>query len=256
MSLNPESIRAYLDRIAYRGSVEPNIDTLRALHWSHLRSVPFENLDIHLGRPIIIDEARFFDKIVKRRRGGFCYELNGMFGALLRELGFDVTLLSARVANDSGGFGQEYDHLTLLVKLDEPWLADVGFGDSFVEPLRLDANVPQKQGNSEYQIEQLDGIWILRRRRQGNDWSNEYAFTLTPRRLEEFEGMCRYHQTSPLSTFTRKRVCSLATAGGRLSLSDTRLIQTHEDTREERQLAGEFEYVRTLRDLFGVELGD
>src|SRR5437762_14222540 len=98
-------VGAYLQRINYRGSPEPNAQTLRELHRAHMLTVPFENLDIHLGRPITLGQAALFDKIVTRRRGGFCYELNGLFAALLRALGFDVTMLSARVARADGSFG-------------------------------------------------------------------------------------------------------------------------------------------------------
>src|SRR6516164_4638735 len=130
-------ISAYLDRIKYSGSSDPTAETLRALHRAHLFSVPFENLDISLGRKIVIDEAAILNKVVYLRRGGFCYELNCAFAQLLRALNYEVTLLSARVARPNGAEGPEYDHLTLRVDLDEPWLVDVGFGDSFLEPLRL-----------------------------------------------------------------------------------------------------------------------
>src|SRR5215211_6629735 len=154
-------IHAYLNRIGYRGTLEPSAATLHALQRAHLLAVPFENLEIHLGRPIVLDQTALFDKIVRRRRGGFCYELNGLFAVLLRELGFEVTLLSAGVARANGDFGPEYDHLTLLVECplsvidsqlqpvvgDQPrttnygprtiWLVDVGFGDSFRAPPRL-----------------------------------------------------------------------------------------------------------------------
>jgi N-hydroxyarylamine O-acetyltransferase len=106
---------AYLQRLNYTGPLTSSAETLRALHQAHLLAVPFENLDIPLGRPIIPEEAALFRKIVEEGRGGFCYELNGLFAALLRELGFKVTLLSARVARAEGGFGPEFDHLTLLV---------------------------------------------------------------------------------------------------------------------------------------------
>src|SRR5262245_34969656 len=109
-------IQAYLDRINYHGPREPTAEALRALHRAHMLAVPFENLDIRLGRPIVLGEAALYDKIVRRRRGGFCHELNGLFATLLRELGFDVTMLSARVARVAGGFGPEFDHLTLLVQ--------------------------------------------------------------------------------------------------------------------------------------------
>src|SRR3989440_10034587 len=130
-------IQAYLQRIDYTGPLVPSAKTLRLLQVAHLRTVPFENLSIHSGEPIVLDDDALFEKIVSRRRGGFCYELNGLFAALLRALGFDVVLLSAGVAHAGGGFGPEFDHLLLVVDLQEHWLADVGFGDSFLEPVRL-----------------------------------------------------------------------------------------------------------------------
>jgi len=133
-----EPTPSYLARIGYSGPIAPTTDTLRAIHHAHLLAVPFENLDIALGRKIVVDEDAFVRKVVEQRRGGFCYELNGAFAALLRALGFRVTLLSACVARDVGGEGPEFDHLTLRVDLEEPWLADVGFGVSFVEPLHME----------------------------------------------------------------------------------------------------------------------
>src|SRR5687768_15235135 len=124
---------AYLERIGYRGPVEPTAETLRRLHVAHLLAVPFENLSIHASEPIVLDDSALFEKIVARRRGGFRYELNGLFAALLGALGFEVEMLSAGVMNSEGEFGPDFDHMALVVKLEERWLADVGFGDSFVE---------------------------------------------------------------------------------------------------------------------------
>jgi len=130
-------VPSYLSRVGYKGSTSPTLETLRAIHYAHLLTVPFENLDIALGRKIALDQDSFIRKIAELRRGGFCYELNGAFAALLQALGFRVTLLSARVARRDGGESPEFDHLTLRVDLDETWLADVGFGESFLEPLRI-----------------------------------------------------------------------------------------------------------------------
>lgn len=131
-------VSAYLERLDYRGPINVSAETLRALHVAHLLTVPFENLDIHLGRPIVLDEKALFAKIVRQRRGGFCYELNGMFAWLLRQLGFEVETLQAGVALEGGGVGPDFDHMTLHVRLDEEWLADIGFGDSFLEPILID----------------------------------------------------------------------------------------------------------------------
>src|SRR5215207_9436793 len=145
---------AYLKRIDYRGPLAPTAATLRRLQVAHLLSVPFENLSIHAGEPIVLDEDALFDKIVVRRRGGFCYELNGLFAALLRALGFHVEMLSAGVMSQAGEFGPEFDHMALLVSLAERWLVDVGFGDSFIEPLLLAERAEQAQGGRAYRIDE------------------------------------------------------------------------------------------------------
>src|SRR6185503_8406840 len=119
------NIDAYLKRIDYSGSLEPTAETLRALQVSHLRTVPFENLSIHAKEPIVLSDDALFNKIVERKRGGFCYECNGLFAALLCAIGFKVTMLSAEVAKTEGGFSQPFDHMTLMVELERRWLVDV-----------------------------------------------------------------------------------------------------------------------------------
>lgn len=246
------NVPAYLDRIGYLGPQTPGIDVFRSLHRAHMFAVPFENLDIALGREIMCDETRFLHKIVNERRGGFCYEMNGAFAALLRALGFQVTLLSARVSRDDGSDGPEFDHLALRVDLEQPWLADVGFGDSFVEPMRLEPGLEQEQFGRRYRITPEDGKLCLEANAD-RAWKKQYVFTLQPRQLSEFAAMCHYHQTSPDSPFTRKRVCSLATPEGRITVTGDKLIETRRGVREERVVQKE-EWQAILRDRFGVNL--
>src|SRR3989442_4287801 len=123
--------KTYMERIGYRGPLRPSVEVLRKLHRRHMLSVPFENLDILLGLPIILSENAFYDKIIKHRRGGFCYELNGSFASLLKKLGFKVSMLSAGVARRGGGFSPDFDHITLLVQLQKPSLPRRGFAGSF-----------------------------------------------------------------------------------------------------------------------------
>jgi N-hydroxyarylamine O-acetyltransferase len=247
-------VAAYLERIDYSGPLTPSPETLRNLHRAHLFTVPFENLDISSGRKVLLDEDALVRKVVEKRRGGFCYELNGAFAALLRRLGFRVTLLSARVARNDGGMSSEFDHLTLRVDLDEPWLADVGFGDSFLEPLMLKPSIEQQQGDRKFRIVENDaGLTLQRAERVGN-WKPEYSFDLRPRRLHEFVPMCDYHQTSPESHFTQKRLCTMATLDGRITLSETRFIVTRSGIREEAVVESEAEWKAILREQFGVRL--
>ena len=244
---------AYLRRIRYAGPLAPTAESLRQLHVAHLFAVPFENLSIHWGEPIALDDEALFDKIVRRRRGGFCYELNGLFAALLRALGFDVVMLAGGVMDPGGKFRPDFDHMVLMVTLAERWLADVGFGDCFREPLLLDARAEQVQGQRAYRIEEvLEGRLVLMRRAEDGEWKAQYRFGLTPRVNADYAGMCEYHQTSPESFFTQRRICSLATEDGRVTLSDMRLIITRGGVREEHQLEAEEEYAEALREHFGI----
>jgi N-hydroxyarylamine O-acetyltransferase len=206
----------------------------------------------------VLEDEALFEKIVGRRRGGFCYEDNGLFAALLRALGFRVSMLSAEVANAEGGFGKPFDHMALLVTLEERWLADVGFGDSFVEPLRIDARGEQAQGRRAYRVTDGGDYLVMSRRDAGDDgeWESQYRFTLRPHNYPDFAEMCSYHQTSPESHFTRGRVCSRATPqGGRVTLSGMRFIETDASgQRRERVLSTEEEYAAILREQFGIEM--
>ena len=247
--------RAYLERINYGGPLDPTAETLRELHNAHLLSVPFENLDVKLGRAIVLDEERLFRKIVEERRGGICYELNSAFCTLLRALGFEVSMLSAGVARDDGGFDPPFDHMALLVQLEDRWLADVGFGDGFREPLKLDLRNEQSQNGEVFKIvDGADGHLILQRHER-ELCKPQYRFTLDPYELSDFGEMCRYHQTSPDSPFTQKQVCTRALPDGRVTLTGMRLITKLRDERCERELSSQSEYIAVLREEFGVEFG-
>lgn len=247
------NIGAYLERINYHGSLALTAETLRALQVAHLLAVPFENLSIHAGQPIVLEDEALFTKIVERRRGGFCYEANGLFAALLRALGFDVRMLSAGVANAEGGFGPDFDHMALMVTLERRWLVDVGFGDSFIEPLLFDEQGEQAQGERAYRIVPDGAHLILLRRDEGDEWKAQYRFTLQSHAYADYAEMCRYHQTSPQSHFTRSRICSRATEEGRVTLSGMRFITTSEESgRQERILTNEEEYDAILREHFGI----
>lgn len=245
-------IPAYLQRIAYSGPTTPTAATLRNLHRAHMLAVPFENLDISLGRNIVVDEDAILRKVIQQQRGGFCYELNCAFAALLRGLGFSVTFLSARVARSNGGEGPEFDHLTLRVDLEQPWLADVGFGDSFLEPLRLQTGTEQADPAGTFRLIEDQGRWHMQKREADGNWKQQYSFSLQPRRLDEFGGMCHFHQTSPDSSFSYRRICSRATPEGRVTLSDMKLVISRSGSREEREIASEQERIKILQEHFGI----
>ena len=249
-------VRPYLQRIGYEGRTAPDPAVLAALHRAHLLAVPFENLDIHLGRPIVLSVERFFEKIVSDRRGGFCYELNGLFAALLGELGFQVVLLSARVVRPDGTVTPPFDHLTLSVGCPgryERWLCDVGFGEGFLEPLRLVAGAERTQHSGLYRLAADGGDYVLLRRADPEvPLTAAYRFTTEPHELAAFAEMCEHQQTSPESHFTQQRVCSLATLEGRVTLTGTRLIVTRRGQRSEVPIQDDAAYRAALSDWFGI----
>jgi N-hydroxyarylamine O-acetyltransferase len=246
-------VASYLNRINYYGRLDISVETLTALHRAHMLAVPFENLDIHLDRPILLEEPRLLEKIVDRRRGGFCYELNGAFAWLLRTVGFDVEMLEAEVRSPDGVFGPPFDHMTLLVNLEQRWLADVGFGDSFLEPLLLDERRAQVQQDRSYRVNESEGVLLMETQEAGS-WTTQHRFSTRPYRLADFAGMCRFHQTSPDSIFTQRRTCTLATSEGRITLTGRRLITTTRERRNERELKSAVEYRSELSEQFGVDL--
>jgi N-hydroxyarylamine O-acetyltransferase len=255
-------IHPYLARIGYHGPVEASSSVLQALQRAHLLSVPFENLDIHMGRKIRLDEDSLFDKIVLQRRGGFCYELSGLFALLLEYIGFRVLRLSARGCNDDGTYGKEFDHLLLQVHApDDPetaWLVDVGWGDGPLEPLLLLEPGLQRQHGRVFQL-QPDGCHlILAEKKFDGSWLPFYRFNLHPFELTDFQEMCVYHQSSPDSIFTQKRVATIQHMDGRVTLTNHRLIVTRESglrgsgLRQERELNDEDEVRQVLAETFGI----
>lgn len=277
-------IGVYLQRIGLSsGPGAPSLEALRSLHRAHLLAVPFESLTLHSGGRVSTSLPALYDKIVDRRRGGFCYETNGLFSWLLSALGFDVTLLSGQVKNsETGCFGPPFDHLISMVSLGQGvvgggggggrWLCDVGFGGlGFQEPLSLETTEtntgeePQTQGHLDYRIRREEDVHFVECRGEGvkgkdaAEWTGMYKFTLEPRQREDFAEMYDYHQSSPSSIVFCKSLCTMATPTGRLTYIGHRLITTrfstpqaalHTSTRELR----DEEIPGVLERQFGVVL--
>jgi N-hydroxyarylamine O-acetyltransferase len=248
----------YLGRIGYSGPIKRDAETLRGLHIAHMQTVPFENLDIGLKRPIRLSHDSLWEKIITQKRGGFCYELNGLFAWLLQQFGFEVKYLNARVYNREGKLGIDFDHLALLVQIPGQagrWLVDVGFGDSFVEPLDFERQGEQPQGLRSYRLEQRSEGYVVWQRSYAGVWVRQYFFDLQPRRFpNDYQPACLYHQTAPESTFTRSSIISRATPTGRVSLEAGWLILTQNGQRIERPIENQNEYDRLLQQHFGISL--
>jgi N-hydroxyarylamine O-acetyltransferase len=247
--MDETTAQAYLERIGTSRPTAPTLEALATLMQAHLATVPFENLSIHLGEPIDLSEHTLIDKLVYRRRGGFCYELNGGFAALLRHLGFEVTLHAARV-HTPVGLGPPYDHLTLRVDLDEPWLVDVGFGKFVASPVPLTVGETHQDpsGTVQFVPAPYNDLDVLL------DGEAQFRMDTRPRELSEFITTCWWHQTSPESHFTRSFTCSLPTANGRVTLSDRLLITTTDGVRKETRLGSDDDVLTAYRTHFGIEL--
>lgn len=249
----PVRVDAYLERIGATRPARADAAALRELQLRHLMTVPFENLSIHLGQDIVLEEEKLVDKIVTDRRGGFCYELNGAFAVLLRELGFRVTPLQARVFGDGGRLGIPYDHVALRVGTDDgtgPWLADVGFGDHALHPLELEARTEQDDPCGRFRLREAPqgDLDLLR------DGSRQFRLDLRPRVLSDFRAGSWYHRTSPDSHFARSLICSRRTADGRVTLRGHTLITTVRGERHETELNDDAEVLAAYRDHFGLAL--
>ena len=248
-------LAAYFKRINLTAPAQPSLKHLRTLHRAHVTAIPFENLDIHYPQRILLEPDRFFDKIVRRQRGGFCYEQNGLFYQILQLMGYQASLISASVYQpDLDDFGPPAAHVAIMAELeDRQWLVDVGFGSSFPEPLLLEIDQVQEQDGVKYVIKSMeDNIFLLDRSFDGgNSYTPMYRFDVIPRELSSFQEMCDFHQSSEASPLFRKKLISLAKPGGRLTLTSTQLIMTEGGNRKVTELKGEADFRQKLQQHFG-----
>ncbi len=244
--------KGHLERIGIDEAVLPDAEGLRSLQRQHLLTVPFENLDIHWKRPIVLDTARFYEKIVTGRRGGFCYELNGLFNELLREIGFRTRLVSAKVFNGTD-FGREFDHAAVIVTIGElEYLTDVGFGEFSAEPLRIVPDIEQHDREGIFSLHRAEPGSLVAAKKRDGQWVPDYKFSLLGRDLSEFAEMCDFQQYSPESHFTKGKLCSLMTESGRKTLTDAKYIVTTGGERTETAVESEGEFYRLLETEFGI----
>jgi N-hydroxyarylamine O-acetyltransferase len=246
-------LSAYLHRIRFAGSVRPDLATLTAIHRAHQYAIPFENVDVQLRRPIVMDLEAIYDKIVRRRRGGWCYEMNGVMGWALQQIGFDVMRIGAGVMRVQAGDAQLGNHLCLLVRLDQPYLVDVGFGGSMAEPLPLRASEredrPYRLGLSELD----DGYWRYAETAHGDDDAFSFDFRVAPSDEALLARKCQFLQTDPASPFIQNLVVQRRTADTHHSLRGRVLATTYSARVDKKLLNSADELVATLRDTFELD---
>lgn len=231
------------------------MSTLRHLHRSHLRAIPFENASVLRGEPIPLDLASLADKILARGRGGFCYELNGLFAALLEALGFSVRRRAARVFDGPVDVGPPLDHLCLEVEVDgSTWVADVGFGFSFLEPLRWTTMVEQDDPSGRFRLlERPNGDIDVELQHRDGSWRGHYRIEPGVHDLRDFESMCDYQRTSPNSSFLRGWICARATERGFVSLNDRKLsIGVGAEVVDSHVIDDDIELAEVLDRWFGI----
>ncbi len=245
-------LAAYLRRIDYGGPIEPTLAVLRALHLAHATHIPFENLDILLGRPIRLDIASLQAKLVTGRRGGYCFEQNRLFATALQAIGFQVDALIARVRFRLTQVLPR-THMLLLVGLDgERWLADVGFGaDGLLLPMALESGLSSHQFAWWFRAIERDGLWVLQSARAGV-WEDVYAFTLEPQLAVDFEVANHYTSTHPDSRFTQLLVAQRVAPQVKVTLRNRELTHDTGTDVMSRTLASDAEIVQVLAEAFGL----
>lgn len=258
-----DRLSAYLSRIGLRAVPSVSGEGLIALQAAHRSSIPFENLDVMLGRPILIDSTSTFDKLVTRRRGGYCFEQNRLFADMLGEIGFPVRPLLARVLLGApAGTVTPRTHVLLLIEVDgAPWIADAGFGGSFTPPMPLlDQAIAHTNDGARHRLRKignagdLSGEWVLERAGLGGEWQAQYCFDLSPVAPIDLEQCNHWTSTRPETRCTAFHILSIALPDGFVAMTDTSLTITRGQQREEKEIASAQDYLATLSNIFGISL--
>ena len=246
-------LAAYLKRIGYDGPVRVDLATLGALHRAHLRAIPYENLDVQFGRPVTIEAPPIFDKIVNRRRGGWCYEMNGLFGWVLGEIGFKVTRSAGAVARDARGEDAVGNHLVLKVEIEDSiYLADVGFGDGPLDPIFVVSGPFVSQGFEFALTREEGGWWRMHNHKAGGAAS--FDFDMTPADEKMLAERCFWLQTATDSPFVQNAVLQRHVDDG-LWMMRGRVLR-HVTPHEQKDFLVESapEYVAILAEVFDLKL--
>jgi N-hydroxyarylamine O-acetyltransferase len=250
------NLEAYLKRINYSGSTDPTEETLNDIHICHTLNVPFENLDVFYGKSPLLDEVSLYNKIVENSRGGYCFEMNGIFSIALKSMGFKVADLLARVTIDGTNYTSKTHQVILVETEKNKWLTDVGFGnDGIIAPLLLVEGMDQKQFAHIYRIikEPRFGGYLLQKK-AGDTYNSMYAFTMDECYPEDFIMSNHYTATFPESFFKIMRMCTMPTKEGRITLTDDQFKVIKNGNTAETEINNEDEFNRYLKQYFKLDL--
>jgi len=250
------NLQSYIKRIQCEGDLDPTLPVLKQLQKSHLLNIPFENLDIHRAIDIKLDLEKIFQKVVGSKRGGFCYELNGLFLALLNSIGYQSKRISARVFDvDKAKYGPEYDHLAIVTNLEnQEYLVDVGFPEAPFTPIQLTLNKKQNDGKNDYFIDKFEDDYLRLNKVIGAESVPQYIFRNEHCPFDQFEEMCLFHQTDPSSFFLKGKIITLPTEDGRITLTNDKLKITSHHSVEETPVKDDEQFAANLLGYFGIEL--
>ena len=250
------NIKAYLKRIGVSkaGKLNCSFDTLSLIHFAHVCAIPFENLDIHLGKKISIDTGDIYKKIVEKNRGGYCYEMNGLLYSILKEMGFEVNFLLARMMY---GFNtiKHRSHQIILVKINgKSFIADAGYRNGLSFPIELKAGRIFRQLNEEFFLKKDKTFGYILKKKVSNNWVDIYSFTLEGYLPIDFTALNFYNSTSPDSAFTQRIVCSIKTKKRSYRIIDRRFLKTENHETEETNISGSLHLKKLLKNYFGLSV--
>lgn len=245
------NLSGYLNRIGFDGPARADLTTLRALHRAHVNTVPFENLDVQLRRPVTLEIESIYDKIVGCRRGGWCYELNGLMGWALQQIGFDVARLCAGVMRETQGDSQLGNHLCLLVRLDRPYLFDVGFGSSLLEPLALEEGT---RLDAPYRVSLCEADEDYWRFTEQAHSAFSYDFKTAPADEALFAAQCQMLQTASDSPFVQNLVAKRRAGPVHLTLRGRVFTRTDAAGSTTSLLSSAADAVACLSDNFDLDV--
>ena len=246
-------MKKYLERFNASSLTEVSFTNLTKLQDLHMQSIPFENLDVIRRVPIYLNLQTIYEKIVNNNRGGYCYELNGLFHWLLNELGYNAHLIPATVKRPNGVWAKADTHAALLVQLDKPYLVDVGFGAATPRlPIALDGSEGTDISSTYLIHKQADNTFDLIQK-SASDERTLYRFSLNKKNLVDFHEGCVFNQVSASSSFTHTDIITQATPTGQMTLSDHTFSMTEDGVRTSFELSAD-EKVRVLQDKFKVFL--
>jgi N-hydroxyarylamine O-acetyltransferase len=215
--------------------------------------IPFENLNIHYNIPITLDLAAIYKKVISENRGGFCYELNYLFCEFLKELGFPAQIIAARIFTETGELGPAFDHMSILVSLEGVWLVDVGYGDLFIEPIRVDSQSVTKDQSKWFKTEQINEFdYLLWESTDGIQFTKRYQFDIRPQQIGAFEAQCHFKQYSADSHFVKKLICTLATKDGRITILNQQFIERKNKERIKTTINSKEELEKLLEERFNL----